>query len=139
MGSVATSGFSLANLLQTLTSAGSPQLSSALSSSTVQAALQNAPSGDLVELSDQAMQLQEVSQLFGNSSTADTAALPAALDPLSSLVSSTSSTASASSSTASLANQLGGYQSDMQSEEMQTLFGMTSTSPQPSSLFDALG
>jgi hypothetical protein len=139
MGSVATTGFSVANLLQTLTSAGSPQLSAALSSPTVQTALQNAPTSDLVDLSDQAMQLQEVSDLFGNSSTADTATLPAALDPASSLLSSTSSTGSSGSSTASLANQLSGYQSDLQSEELQTLFGMNSTSPPPSSLFDALG
>jgi hypothetical protein len=139
MGSVATTGFSLTNLLQTLTSAGSPQLSAALSSTAVQTALQTAPTSDLVDLSDQAMQLQEVSQLFGNSSAPDTATLPSALDPLSSLLSPASSTPSSGSSTASLANQLSGYQSDLQSQEMQTLFGMTSTSPPPSSLFDALG
>ena len=85
-----------------------------------------------------AMQLQEASQLFANPSPAVAATLP--LSPrsaVSSLVSSTSSTAAPGSSTASLSNQLSGYQSDLQSEEMQALFGITSTSPPPSSLFDA--
>jgi hypothetical protein len=139
MGSVASAGFSVANLLQTLTS-GSPQVSSALSSSTVQTALQSASTSDLVELSGQAVQLQEADLLFGDSNTATgapiTPTIPSALNPLSSLMSSSSSTAP---STAPLADQLAGYQSDLQSQEMQSLFGIAQSSPALSSLFDVLG
>jgi hypothetical protein len=144
MGSVATSGFSLSNLLQNLTSSGSSQLSAVLSSPSVQTALQASPS-DAVALSDQALQLQETSLLFGNSTPPQTATIPSSLDPLTSILdavdptASSSTTPSTTTSTASLANQLSGYQSDLQSEEMQTLFGITSTAPQPSTLFNALG
>ena len=54
----------LSNFLQTL-STESPQLSSILSAPNVQSALEKAPEGDLVKLSDQALQLQETSLLFG--------------------------------------------------------------------------
>jgi hypothetical protein len=139
MGSVAAAGFSVANLLQNLTS-GSPQVSSALSSSTVQTALQSASASDLIELSGQAVQLQEANLLFGDSSTAPgtpaTPAIPSALNPLSSLMSSSSSTAP---STAPLADQLAGYQSDLRSQEMQSLFGVGQNGPALSSLFDVLG
>jgi hypothetical protein len=139
MGSVASSGFSVANLLQSLTS-GSPQVSSALSSSTVQTELQSASTSDLIELSGQAVQLQEADQLFADSSSASGTStaptIPSALNPLSSLLSSTGST---SPSTAPLADQLAGYQSDLQSQEMQSLFGVGQNSPALSSLFDVLG
>lgn len=54
-------------------------LFSALSAPKVQAALQNASSGDLVHLSDEALQLQETNGLFGNPGTADP--LTSALNP----------------------------------------------------------
>src|ERR1700679_1491590 len=113
MGSVASSGFSVANLLQSLTG-GSPQVASALSSSTVQTALQSASPSDLVSLSGEAVQLQEVDLLFGGSITAfgttapTTPTIPSVLNPLSSLLSPPSSTAP---STAPLSDQLAGYQS----------------------------
>jgi predicted transcriptional regulator len=65
MGSVGSAAFSLSDLLQTL-SASSPQLSSMLSSSGVKSALATASPRDLVELSDQALQLQQVGLLFGS-------------------------------------------------------------------------
>jgi hypothetical protein len=133
MGSVASTGFSLSNLLQGITS-GSPQLSATLSSSTVQSALQDAPSSDLVELSSQALQLQEAHLLFSDSSTADaTPTIPAELDPLSSVPSSSSS-----GSTAPLSDQLAGYQSDLKSQEMESLFGVGQSGPALSTLFDVL-
>jgi hypothetical protein len=139
MGSVASTGFSVANLLQSLTS-GSPQVSSALSSSSVQTALQGASTSDLVSLSGQAVQLQEADLLFGDSNTASgtpiTPTIPSALNPLSSLLPSSSSTAP---STTPMADQLAGYQSDLQSQEMQSLFGVGQSGPALSSLFDVLG
>jgi hypothetical protein len=151
MGSVAASGFSVSNLLQSVSS-GSPQLSAVLSSSAVQTALKSASPGDLLKLSSQAVQLQEADQLFADSNTAASAGtaptIPSALDPLSSLLASLSSTtpgasssssSSTGSSTASLANQLAGYQGDLQANEMQALFGVGQTGPPPSTLFDVLG
>jgi hypothetical protein len=55
----------LADLMQMLSSSSTPAFSSLLSSSTVQAALAKAPAKDIVHLSEQAVQLQEVDGLFG--------------------------------------------------------------------------
>jgi hypothetical protein len=154
MGSLTTNGFSVANLVQNLTGAGSPQLAATLSSPAVQTALQNAPTSDLVDLSSQALKLQETNTLFGNESgadTADTATLASMLYPLSSLLASAEANARkaaesgaispsppADSSTPSLASQLAEYQSGSLAEEVQTLFGINATASPPSSVFDAL-
>jgi hypothetical protein len=55
----------LANLLQNLTNIGSPLASSP----TVLAALQKASPGDIVQLSDEATQLEDVNAIFGDPST----------------------------------------------------------------------
>jgi hypothetical protein len=152
MGSVSTNSFSVANLVQNLTGAGSPQLAATLSSPAVQTAIQNAPTSDLVDLSSQALKLQETSLLFGDGSAADTATLASMLYPLSSLLASTEANARkaaesgaispsppASSPAPSLATQLAEYQSESLTEEMQTLFGIAPTASPPGPLFDALG
>jgi hypothetical protein len=156
MGSITTNGFSVANLVQNLTGAGSPQLAATLSSPAVQTAIQNAPASDLVDLSSQALKLQETDQLFGDGSAtpsaADTATLASTLYPLSTLLAAADAAANkapgsgapspsltASSSATSLASQLAEYQGDSLAEEMQTLFGIAPTASPPSSLFDALG
>jgi hypothetical protein len=149
MGPVPTDGFSISNLVQSLTGAGSPQLAATLSSPAVQTAIENAPTSDLVDLSSQALKLQETGLLFGNESTAETATLASILYPLASLLAAANAAArtaaesgatnpspTATSSTASLANQL---QSDLQAQEMQSLFGIAPTASPPSSLFDTLG
>ena len=71
MGSVGLPGLGLSVLDQTL--------SSLLSAPNVQSALENAPAGDLVALSQDAVQLQEANGLFGSPGT--TAPLVSALDP----------------------------------------------------------
>jgi hypothetical protein len=68
MGSVAATSNGLSDLLQTLTSENSPLLPT-LSSPTIQAVLENAPASDIVQISDQAMQLQNVEALLGTPST----------------------------------------------------------------------
>jgi hypothetical protein len=68
MSSVSSTSSGLSNLLQTL-SAESPQLSSLLSTPKMQSALEKASPGDLVQLSDQALQLQQVGLLFGSSNS----------------------------------------------------------------------
>jgi hypothetical protein len=62
----------IADLMQIFSNAATPALSSLLSSSQVQSALATASPADLVQLSDQALQLQEVDGLFGGSSPTQT-------------------------------------------------------------------
>jgi len=105
----------------------------------MQAALAKAPAGDIVRISNEALQLQEMGALFGNpsqtTSTIDPSTILAALYPSSSAPSTTSATTSAAStSSASLAS----YQNALQSEQVQTLFGTASATTSNSS-FNLLG
>jgi hypothetical protein len=63
--------------MQLVSSAATPALSSLLSSSKLQSALAKAPPADIAQLSDQAMQLQEVDGLFAASapSTAESSGM----------------------------------------------------------------
>jgi hypothetical protein len=71
MTSVSANPSGVADLLQTFSgtgaSANSSALASTLSSTTTQTALQNASPGDIVQLSEQAVQLQQAGALFGSS------------------------------------------------------------------------
>ncbi len=58
--------------MQVLSTAAPPALSSLLSSSTIQSALGKASPTDIVQLSDQAMRLQEADGLFGATAPATT-------------------------------------------------------------------
>jgi len=129
----------LADLLQNLTNENSPLLST-LSSPKVQAALENAPASDIVQISDQALQLQATDALLGisNPTTSPTDSLFSAL---ASINSNDASSASGSplNPGSPLADQLAAYQGNMQTQEMQTLFASTpSTTPTaiPNSLYD---
>jgi hypothetical protein len=137
MGSVASTNAGLADLLQNLTSAASP-LASELSSPAMQSALEKAPAGDIVQLSNEALQLQEMSTLFGNpsqtASSVDPSTILAALYPSSATPSTASTTSSASTSSASPADELASYQNALQSEQVQTLFGTTPTTTSDSLL-----
>ena len=127
----------LSDLLQTLTNENSPLLST-LSSPTIQAALQNAPASDIVEISDQALQLQAADALLGVSST-PSSPTDSLFSELASVGSSASSSASGSSLDpgSSLADQLAAYQGNMQTQETQALFGITpSPTTTPNSLYD---
>jgi hypothetical protein len=78
MSPVSANSSGVADLLQTFSgtgaSANSSVLSSTLASTQVQTALQNASPGDIVQLSEQAVQLQQVAGLFGSSEQAANAA-----------------------------------------------------------------
>jgi len=152
MGSVPANSFNITDLVQSLTSAGSPQLAATLSSATVQTALQNAPASDLLDLSSQALKLQETGQLFGTENSAETATLASTLYPLASLLAAANSSAktatesgtsnaspTASPPTPSLASLLTEYKGDLQANEVESLFGIAPTPLLPSSLFDAMG
>ena len=130
MGSVASTSNGLSDLLQTLTNENSPLLST-LSSPAIQAALQNAPASDIVQISDQAMQLQDAEALFGAPTTSSTPtdSLFAALTP-------PGSSATTSAAGSSLADQLASYQGNLQTQEAQTLLGTAPSPTAPNSLFD---
>jgi hypothetical protein len=63
---VASTNTGIANWMQILSSAATPAVSSLLSSSAVQAGIAKASPVDIVQLSDQALQLQEADGLFGS-------------------------------------------------------------------------
>ncbi len=86
MGSISSPGSGISTLLQML-SAASPQLASMLSATNIQSALKASPT-DLVKLSDEALQLQQVDVLFGSSDGTQSTGLPSGSDPLFSMLSS---------------------------------------------------
>jgi len=92
----------VADLIQLLSSTGSATVTSALSTKAVQDALQNASAGDIVQLSDQALQLQETASLFGIAAASSTVATPESL-LLQALNSSLTGSTDAGSTPASLA------------------------------------
>jgi len=152
MGSVASVNPGISSLLQTISNSGSSALASELSSPTVESALQNAPSGDIVQLTDQALQLQAVNGLFGSptQSTDPTSLLSSLFQPVTStpsngansLLQSLEASAPASTGTdsssadtnaatqqATLNDQLALYQTALQSQQVEGLFGAGTTDP----------
>ena len=69
------SSLAISNLAPLLFNSGSSLASAALTSPTVQAGLENSSAGDLVQLSDQALQLQEMEGLFAASSASSLGSL----------------------------------------------------------------
>lgn len=81
MGSVSSTSSNLSYLLQTLDDS-SPEVSSLLSTPQMQTALGKASPGDLVQLSDQAMELQQVGLMFGSSDGSQSTAFNSAPDSI---------------------------------------------------------
>lgn len=142
MGSVSSTSSALSNLLQTL-SAESPVLSTVLSAPGVQAALAKDPPQDLVQLSDEASQLQEVSLLFGSangtqfpgsdsSGSSDTPsdlilqAMESSAEAEASVATSSSVGTPVNNST-SLSTQTADAASNSYAQELATLFGTAPT------------
>jgi hypothetical protein len=69
MSSVSSAGQGVADLFQALSSTGSTSVASVLSSASLQSKLAAASSGDVVKLSEQALQLQQADGLFGASAS----------------------------------------------------------------------
>ncbi|MGD0773542.1 MAG: hypothetical protein ABSC05_12040 [Candidatus Solibacter sp.] len=148
-----------ANLIQLLSSSGSPLRAAGQSASQIQSELQNASPTDIVELSEQALQLQVADGVFGNADTAQTdgffgasslASSSATLDSILASVSgaSASTTASgsgssqpsaASGTTSSVPSQMALYQSELQSETAQALLGIGSTAGVSGTSLNVLG
>jgi len=74
MSSVTSLNQGVTDLFQALSNTGSSSLSSVLSSPALQSALKTASPGDIVKLSEAALQLQSVGGLFGGSNPAPTSA-----------------------------------------------------------------
>jgi hypothetical protein len=72
MSSVTATSTGISDMMQMFSSIATPAVSSLLSSSQVQSALPKASPQDIVQLSDQAMQLQETDSLFASPDTAQT-------------------------------------------------------------------
>lgn len=125
MGSVSSPNPAITNLLQTISSAGSPLLSSPA----VVSSLENAPPADIIQISDAATQMEGIDAEFGitTPTPSDTEAtdLNSVLSALSPSQSGSSSSATASTSTA---DQLATYQSAVQEADTQALFGTGTTS-----------
>ena len=151
MGSVSTASPNLSNLLQTIQNE-SPELSSILSTPQMQTALEKATPGDLVQLSDQALQMQQVALLFGasngtqssgvsdpnslfsllspNAATALPDPLQQAQDASLGVAGSTGVPNGSSSSTptaSSLLNEIASNASAFQAQDLNALFGTPQT------------
>lgn len=85
MSTVSSTG--ITDLMQMFSTSATPAVSSLLSSSKVQTALEKAPVADIVQLSDQATRLQEVDGLFGQVATAPQSSGMAEQDLLTSIYS----------------------------------------------------
>jgi hypothetical protein len=135
MGSVSASpSLGVTDLLQTLSNLNSPVVSSKAAVS----ALESAPAADLVQLSSAALQLQNVDAMFGIS----TAASSGTSNLLTSLEDSGTTAGSSASSlltSASPAAQNANYQSAIQAEVTQGLFGTSATNALSGSLFNVIG
>jgi hypothetical protein len=137
----------VAHLLQIFSNAGSPSLTSALSSSEVQSALQSASPADIAQLSDQALQLQVANDLFASADPSQTegpfsAASPSssslALENLLTNLYSPTSVTSPPSPVPSLADQIATYQGNLQAEQLQAFFGVNPTSGTSGTQLDIL-
>jgi hypothetical protein len=142
MGSVSSTSSNLSNLLQAL-GAESPALASLLSTSKMQSALEKASPGDLVQLSDQAMQLQQVGLLFGSTDGTQTNAFNPAPDSLFSILGPASSNpspdpliqalesslgiAGSNGATSPTTNSIANSASSLQAQELESLFGSPQT------------
>jgi hypothetical protein len=106
MSSVPAANPGVTNVLQFLSSAASPLVSSLTSSATVQSALENASPADLIQLSAQALKFQEAEGLFSPSTTAAPSADLSSFTP----------------------SQLASYQSQTALAREETLLGTEGTS-----------
>jgi len=122
MGSVSSASSLLSNLIQTLDTE-SPTLSSVFSSPNVKSALQRASPTDVVQLSDDAVQFQEASLLFGNATET-----PTSNDASDSILQSLQSSFAIQSGVASSAAPATTTPaSESQAQDLASLFGTTST------------
>ena len=126
MSTVASVNPGVTALLQILSNAGSPALSSALSTTNIQSALQAASPADIVQLSDQAVQLQVANELFASTNPPQTNSNSNVTleNLLTDLYSPSPAPPAGAAPPASAASQIAAYQSQLQTEQLQALFGV---------------
>ena len=100
--------------------------STGLSGSQIQSMLQEASPEDIVQLSDQALDLQSVDALFSLSPPANSDSIPDSI--LANLAASEAPS-----------NRVASYQAQLQAQEVQSLFGTTTTSGASGTTVDTLG
>jgi hypothetical protein len=138
MGSVSSSlNPGVADLLQTLGNVGSPTLNS----KAVVSALESAPPSDIVQLSDEANQLQNIDTLFGIGPppSSDISNLLASLGGSSTTSSAGNALEQSVLANASPADQLANAQAQTQAVLTQGLFGIGNNTGLPGTLFSTLG
>jgi hypothetical protein len=145
----ATNATGTASLIQLLSNSGSPLRAAGMSAAEVQSALKNASPADIVQISDQALQLQLANGLFGNPDTSQTDGLFGAASPssstttlnnlLASLSATPGSAATSGSPAPSVSTQIASYQSELQSEQAQALLAVGSTSGVSGTSLNVLG
>jgi hypothetical protein len=139
MGSVSSINPGVSDLLQSLTNLKSP----VMSSQAVVTALEKAPSSDIVQLSTAANQLATVDAMFGISSSSSTStgtsSIFAELEAEATAASSSGQSTPSALSSATPAEQLTNYESAIQSQVTQGLFGTTTTNALSGSLFNVIG
>lgn len=119
MGSVSSSNPAITNLLQTISSAQSP----VLSSPAVISSLENAPPADIIQISTAATEMSGLDAEFGITPTpTDTAGTD-----LSNVLSTLAPSQTTGSTPATTAQQLATYQSAVQEADTQALFGTGTT------------
>lgn len=141
MGSVAAANPGVANLMQSL----SVFNSSVLSSPKVESALEEAPSSDIVQLSMAATEMENVDALFGisngssGSSSTNIYSILANLEASQTGSGAPAATASGTAPAATQADQLATYQTALQAEVTQGLFGSGSSGGLAGSLLNVTG
>jgi hypothetical protein len=130
----------VSDLLQALSSTASGTLSSVLSSSSVQSALQKASPGDLVALSQQAVESQVAAGLFSGSNTSQTTTTDPAtllLQAVNSSITGTSTSGTSTTGTSTTASTTSGSTTTSASaslQQVEDLFGANSTTGQTTGL-----
>lgn len=137
MGSVSSSlNPGVADLLQTLTNVNSP----IVNSKSAVTALESAPSSDIVQLSEEATQLQNIDTLFGIPTATSTSSMSGVLEALENPATASTTGTSASSvlANASPADQAANADAAVQEQLTQGLFG-TGSNNSLGTLFNTLG
>jgi hypothetical protein len=127
MGSVSSLNPGVSGLLQSLSNLNSPVLSSKAAVS----ALEKAPSADIVQLNAAVNQLENVDAIFGVSDSASSGP--------SNLLTALENGSTNALSTASPSEQNAGYESAVQAQVTQGLFGTATSNALSGSLFNVIG
>jgi len=131
----------VADLFNWLSSTQPAPVTSALSSPAVRSALRNSSPADLVQLSQQALQLQQAGSFFGGPDSAATSATPESLllQALTSAIAGSMTPGSESASTGSESSSTAAATSALALEQAYQLFGTDSSPGNGSGSYSFIG